>query len=62
MTTYIACPRCKGACQVFAYTELPEFGRPSVGEYFQCPLCLGTGEADAQEAAEWAGEDADAEG
>lgn len=39
---------------VFAYTSIGDgFGRPSRGEYFNCPLCSGTGEADAKLAAEW---------
>jgi hypothetical protein len=50
---YVKCPRCSGRRQVFAYTDLGSDYQPSRGEYFNCPLCSGTGEADAQQAAEW---------
>lgn len=50
---YIKCPRCRGSCQVFAYTEISNGFTPSRGEYFTCPLCGGTGEADADRAKEW---------
>lgn len=50
---YVPCPRCKGNRIVFAYTHLRSDYQPSLGEYFTCPLCSGTGEADRASAEEW---------
>jgi rubredoxin len=50
---YVKCPRCSGDRLVFAYTDRGSDYRPSQGEYFRCPLCSGTGEAEAELAAEW---------
>ena len=50
---YVPCPRCKGDHVVFAYTSIGDGYTPSRGEYFTCPLCRGTGEADREEAAEF---------
>lgn len=53
---YVPCPRCKGERTVFAYTDHGGDYRPSCGEYFTCPLCSGTGEADRASADEWRAE------
>ena len=58
---YVPCPRCRGHRMVFATTYIGDGYTPSRGEYFTCPLCYGTGEADREEAAEWTKEQADAE-
>lgn len=47
---YVPCPRCEGRCTVFAYTRPPTDFTAGVGEYFNCPLCGATGEADADSA------------
>jgi hypothetical protein len=51
---YVKCPRCDGRSQVYAYTRLPRLGEPARGEYFTCPLCYGTGEAEKAAAEEFA--------
>ena len=56
---YVKCPRCKGDRLVFAYTQQATDYTPSRGEYFTCPLCSGTGEAEATAAAEWTSEEVD---
>jgi len=43
---YARCPRCRGSKLVFAVVETGDAWRPSRGEYFSCPECSGTGEAD----------------
>jgi DnaJ-class molecular chaperone len=53
MSIYVKCPRCEGRCQVFAYTRIGNGFAPSEGEYFQCPVCHGTGEADEESAREY---------
>ena len=58
---YVTCPRCKGDGTVFAYTSIGNGFTPSVGEYFSCPLCHGTGEADRQLADAWNDEGSEAE-
>lgn len=47
---YVPCPRCKGERLVYAYTSPGNEFFPARGEYFTCPLCQGTGEADREEA------------
>ena len=43
---YPHCPRCDGRKMVYATIE-------GKGEYLPCPCCAGTGEADAEKAAEF---------
>lgn len=50
---YVPCPRCQGDRQVYAYTKPPTDFFRGEGEYFTCPLCAGTAEADRESAAEW---------
>lgn len=50
---YPECPRCEGSRTVEAIVKLNgEYYQP-VTEFFSCPLCSGTGEADAEKAEEW---------
>lgn len=58
---YVPCPRCDGDRHVFAYTQPPTEYYRGVGEYFSCPVCGGTGEAEAEKAAEWVKEHQDGE-
>ena len=51
--SYPKCPRCDGDQTVEAITKMNgSFYAPTV-ESFSCPLCSGTGEADAERAEEW---------
>jgi rubrerythrin len=51
--SYPECPRCEGDRMVEAIVKMngPYF-TPEI-ESFSCPLCSGTGEADAERAEEW---------
>jgi len=50
---YPECPRCEGSRTVEAITKLNgDYIQPTI-ESFSCPLCGGTGEADAERAEEW---------
>lgn len=50
---YVPCPRCYGHRQVWAIARESDGFRPSVGEYFTCPLCHGTAEAEYDQAASY---------
>lgn len=47
---YPHCPRCDGEKQVYAYTEQASDFGPGRGEYFDCPCCHATGEAEQSKA------------
>ena len=49
---YVKCPRSRVHMMVSAVTEIGDGWRPTRREYFSCPLCSGTGEADANDARE----------
>ena len=50
---YPQCPRCEGSRTVSAITQINgDFGHPTI-ESFDCPVCSGTGEAEAQRAQDW---------
>jgi len=42
---YVPCEKCGTNGQIYAYTNRDD---PSSGEYFDCPLCHGTGEVDKE--------------
>lgn len=58
---YVPCPRCRGSRQVFAYTRLGNELRHATGEYFTCPLCHGTAEADREAAGRYIADQAEEE-
>lgn len=53
MSDYTQCPRCDGDCQVYAYASPGDDKNFPQGEYFQCPLCIGTGTVQIKTAEEY---------